>query len=940
MYRISYQTSYKVGDILYGQNSMNLKVIKINSNNTIDFEFLPPRSGSMYYYLEGKEYKYYKYQRDDSGIPIRPGDPGYNQYPAKQVSYGQDYDYKEPYMEGSNHKDVFPGWKNMPSDRKIRGIDPRCTHIHLSLWYDTKQTMDKSVNWWGNYYADDYYGAVPRIVYGDPPYGIYYIPQDTNKTVPDKDLPEAEWKEFFGVGNEWNRVAGSYKWEKSGNFGDFYGWTRKDNYGPYLNRYQKKCVMKYEKGVSGLLDSGLIALTNLKEVVTNIDDPNMKPYTPKDVGPIRLFCHRGKGTGAMSTYDEIIKNKTLMEMKAKPATNKFSDYLEVSEVIATDDNGEPLLDPNGKPIKKLVISSNRSVLALLPTCKDTLLFDNPNGNDSEKTFKQYRFRNTETDNWSAWRDLPSEISYTIGQNLNSFLGYYEVKIRGRYKDAYRTINGTVLEYNYIYREGNFQFSIQDNNPVIKPTIVEYLDKNNPVYQYDMTKDITDGTRQPSWKAEIGHTYYGYYDFYEYENEGYDVKLRNAKVPLNLSYDNAGTCYVTDMFREDGQYYLHITANYRGLRQTYEEALFLIDKRRPGLPIINVNGRDYEGPLADTTYDTHINSVIVNISYPPFCVPNNFKVEYKRFNFDSWTTISGILGQQVRSDIINPEEGDDIVLSASNYSLNNSSIILADSELPDTPNSNELISTDDRFNIFNRIGTYRITVRSRKTTLSKENTAPKYQPYISDQYNISNGYSEAIFKVKRKFTYAINLDTDEPAYRVKAYIDFANPIDTNIDSSSFTDGTIFEKKPSELTKEELASLKWGDGCQYTTEVTTIDPNTGESIVSTKIVTQTWTGSEWVQDYGNVDLYINKLYRINGGNWKYYLGPVYIYDNCIIECKSVDEDGFESYITRKEITNIDKSTPSDPIVKYDYGDTSTAVSLVSGETFNDNILFSIE
>ena len=60
------------------------------------------------------------------------------------------------------------------------------------------------------------------------------------------------------------------------------------------------------------------------------------------------------------------------------------------------------------------------------------------------------------------------------------------------------------------------------------------------------------------------------------NEGYDVKLRNAKVPLNLSYDNAGTCYVTDMFREDGQYYLHITANYRGLRQTYEEALFLID----------------------------------------------------------------------------------------------------------------------------------------------------------------------------------------------------------------------------------------------------------------------------------------------------------------------------------------------------------------------------
>ena len=119
-------------------------------------------------------------------------------------------------------------------------------------------------------------------------------------------------------------------------------------------------------------------------------------------------------------------------------------------------------------------------------------------------------------------------------------------------------------------------------------------------------------------------------------------------------------------------------------------------------------------------------------------------------------------------------------------------------------------------------------------------------------------------------------------------------------------------------------------------------TGEETETMKTVTETWTGSELVKDYGNVDLYNNKLYRIDGGEWKYYLAPIYIYENCIIECKSVDEDGFESYITRREITNIDKSTPDDPIVNYYIGDSSKAVQMNSSDTptFNTNIIFNID
>ena len=714
MYRLTFHTDYKVGDILYGQNSLNFKVVKINPNNTIDIQFLNPRDYTdIYYFFNSGTWKYYRYNRYDNGAIIEEGKEGYGKY---EVAFGEDYDVRENYQNWDN------GWKHMPSDKIIRGIDPRRTGIAVDFYYNTKQVIERQLNWWGNGYN---WGQGPMVVYGDPPYGHYYVPRDTSQVVPTKGHTDAEWRPNWGLDNSWSVVAGSYRWLQTGNYDDYYGWHRKDNYGPGLNIYQKRITIQFQKGDTGKLQSGVINFSKLKEVITILDEPDIAPYTEKDLSPIRLFAYDGAFSGARD-YNSVVNNSNLREMKLHPCENIFLDDI-----------------------------TKEHIITLIPVWYDA---EKPDAGDNASIVdRQYQY-SPDGKTWSEWKPLSTEISLG-NKELTEYLGYYHIYLKGIYNDSYLTINGQPVSDKIVTltKECYYSMEIKDDNPVLRPVIFEYQDPNigrngnkngkgtpvinkldnkiyylhikysndngetftdnngeklgtyigkyideiendsdiikkyiwkkfdentneimigeetfyyhiryantlifdsnngmqkepamyiggyidttetdsenhndynwskNTVYRYDMNRDITDGQRQPAWIADKGHTYTGYYDYYEYTDEGYNCILRNSKIPLKLLKDENNIEYVTVPFKENGQYYIKIEANYRGLRTITEEAMFLIDNRIPNLPTITTNHtRKYIGPLVETAYDIHLNSVIVDIEYPPFCIPDNFK----------------------------------------------------------------------------------------------------------------------------------------------------------------------------------------------------------------------------------------------------------------------------------------------------------------------------
>ena len=70
---------------------------------------------------------------------------------------------------------------------------------------------------------------------------------------------------------------------------------------------------------------------------------------------------------------------------------------------------------------------------------------------------------------------------------------------------------------------------------------------------------------------------------------------------------------------------------------------------------------------------------------------------------------------------------------------------------------------------------------------------------------------------------------------------------------------------------------------------------------------------------------------------------IFKNCLFECKSIDEDGFESYTSSIEIKNISSRTPALPIINYRKGDgeENNLYELVNNTTLhpNDTLVISL-
>jgi hypothetical protein len=56
-----------------------------------------------------------------------------------------------------------------------------------------------------------------------------------------------------------------------------------------------------------------------------------------------------------------------------------------------------------------------------------------------------------------------------------------------------------------------------------------------------------------------------------------------------------------------------------------------------------------------------------------------------------------------------------------------------------------------------------------------------------------------------------------------------------------------------------------------------------------------------------------YKLGDGEWRWYRDPVKIYDNTIMQVRSLDgDDSYESYITAKVIDIIDKAPPEPPVI----------------------------
>ena len=685
------RTTYKVGEMLYGQNSLKARVDKINSDQSIDIQFIAPRSGTSYYYYAG-----------------------------------------------GNSKKNTTSWTRVPSDARIRGLD--CDgYIKFKIEYDSSQVVEKNLNWWGNYYANDYPGAPPRIVYGDPPYGIYYIPSDTSETVPSK---APDWgPSFFGLGNEWREVPGSYKWERTGNYDDFYGWHRQNNYGPYLNRYQKKILIKYQKGSKGVIESGQIKLTKFN------DDVNKSVQVPE-----LLIKYTHKITNGKNEVSKTLQNDHfkiyLDAVSYTTANEEVGIKYEFANTTLTETNA--VISNPKVEVKVNGVAKTSTVTAKIPKL--------PTGNHIVTLSADYVSDNTE----GRIVKLKKEFNIEVIDATAVIPAIIKDKRGNECKDT----SGNVYKY--------------DND---KTTVYTLADSTGALVKPGL---------QPVWDTVIGQNYKATYDFYRFKDKGFDCELVKSNVEFT-----SGSIELT----ETGQYHIRVVATRpTNGASAITEAICVIDNRIPDPVVIVINGEDeYSGPFTSALLKAYLNTASITFKVPVNCA----MVKGSVIDIEG-ITMHGDIGMERKQ------------------ALNDNYVDL----LSDQNNAPSITNP-----IFNVRGTYIIGARC-------ENIRTK----------VKSPLSVVEFKIKRRQTYKITLSTEEPAYMVKAHVNFYG--DAAVDSASAFD--------------------------------------------------------------------QHLYRIDDGEWKHYLDDVMIFKNCKFECKSIDEDGFESYVSSIEIKNISSRTPALPVIRYHKGD----------------------
>lgn len=260
----NYKTGYKVGDILYGKNSLNVKVVAVDATGSIDIQLINPHPGIAYYYFHG-EYR----------TNVR----------------------REPDQ-----------WLKMPSDGILRNIS-MCTKVMFKVEHNTEQTkVINKTSWWGN-------KSGSKIIYGCSPYGSYKIPGDKNQTVPNKKHTDDYWRKYYGLDSEWKMVPGSYQWSAD-NRNDYYGWRKEVNTLHVRNHYARRFTMKFKKGNNTLIESHYINIDKIKLPY--------QTYVPESIDAY-VYRHAKKATHEV-TYPELqrINFRDYIKLAPAPATNIFA----------------------------------------------------------------------------------------------------------------------------------------------------------------------------------------------------------------------------------------------------------------------------------------------------------------------------------------------------------------------------------------------------------------------------------------------------------------------------------------------------------------------------------------------------------------------------------------------------------------------------------------
>lgn len=260
----NFRTEYKVGDILYGKNSLNVKIISVDGTGAVDIQLINPHPGTAFYYFQG-EYR----------TNVR----------------------KEP--------DV---WLTMPSDGILRNIT-MCTKVMFKVEHSTEQIKEiEKESWWGNKSGNS-------ILYGCAPHGKYLIPGDSNNPTPGKDHTDDHWRKNYGLSSEWKRVPGSYKWSPNSR-NDYYGWRKEVNTLHVRNKYARKFCMKFKKGNNTLVESHYISIDKIKLPY--------KTYVPESLDS---YVYRtAKKSNSEVTYNELVNVsfKDYIKLAPTPTINKFA----------------------------------------------------------------------------------------------------------------------------------------------------------------------------------------------------------------------------------------------------------------------------------------------------------------------------------------------------------------------------------------------------------------------------------------------------------------------------------------------------------------------------------------------------------------------------------------------------------------------------------------
>lgn len=261
----NYKTSYKVGDILQGKNSLKIKVIAVDATGAIDIQLINPHPGTAYYYFHG-EYR----------TKVR----------------------KEP-----------DKWLKMPKDGVLRNIN-MCTKVMFKVEHNTEQVKEISkTSWWGNKSGN-------KILYGCAPHGTYKIPGDKDQKVPNKTHTDDYWRKYYGLDSSWKMVPGSYQWSTTNNRNDYYGWRKEINTLHVRNHYAKRFCMKFKKGNNTLIESHYINIDKIKLPY--------KTYVPESIDAY-VYRTAKKSTNQV-TYPELkkVNFKDYVKLAPAPAINKFS----------------------------------------------------------------------------------------------------------------------------------------------------------------------------------------------------------------------------------------------------------------------------------------------------------------------------------------------------------------------------------------------------------------------------------------------------------------------------------------------------------------------------------------------------------------------------------------------------------------------------------------